>query len=179
MGHQKRYCVGVLIGHERKKINTLCALDSPCFMASGGTDDLICIWRVYKERGHCLRRLIGHTDSVESICLVKEGVIASSSEDKLIFVWNYRTGEILRRIRCEASLMSMSVVGIETLFCGSSNQSVELYDIDAGELVQRRTIHERPVLQVISVQTIPQVCISISGEGLIVLFRTMMKDTPS
>eukprot|EP01016_Furgasonia_blochmanni_P011594 TRINITY_DN1529_c0_g2_i3.p2 TRINITY_DN1529_c0_g2~~TRINITY_DN1529_c0_g2_i3.p2 ORF type:complete len:109 (+),score=14.80 TRINITY_DN1529_c0_g2_i3:253-579(+) len=68
----KRFCMGVFIGHERKKINTLCALDNPCFLASGGIDDLKLIWIVIKKRGHCLRRLIVHID-FSGVDLLGEG----------------------------------------------------------------------------------------------------------
>jgi WD40 repeat protein len=55
------------------------------FIASGGQDTTIRIWRL--SDGVCIRTLTGHTNAVWSITALPNGHIASGSSDNSIRIW--------------------------------------------------------------------------------------------
>jgi WD40 repeat protein len=72
----------------------LCRLDNETF-AAGSADNVI---RIFSLEGNLYRTLTGHTDWVWSIVKISGDMIASSSEDGTVRIWDHRTGECVQVI---------------------------------------------------------------------------------
>jgi WD40 repeat protein len=68
------------------------------------------------KTGKCLRVLIGHTRWIFAIafihCPVKSPILASSSEDKTIRLWNVETGECLKILRTPRPYEGINITGV-------------------------------------------------------------------
>src|SRR3990170_8797570 len=66
-------------------------------IVSGSSDNSIKIWNA--ETGELIRTLLGHTNSVWSVCFSSDNKqIVSGSCDRSIKIWNAETGELIRTL---------------------------------------------------------------------------------
>ncbi|MDE0637377.1 MAG: dockerin type I domain-containing protein, partial [Candidatus Poribacteria bacterium] len=124
-------------------------------LASGSSDDTIRLWNV--EAGTELRKIIGHTDYVQSVAFSPDGqMLASGSggkwqgDDNTIRLWNVETGTELRKItRHTGSVYSVvfSPDG-QMLTSGSSDDTIRLWDVETGAELRKITGHTDSVYSV-------------------------------
>ena len=49
--------------------------------------------------GECLRNLTGHTSTITSLALLKNGHLAAGSGNGAIKIWNVKTGECIKTLK--------------------------------------------------------------------------------
>jgi WD40 repeat protein len=118
------------------------------WLASGSEDQVIRLWDV--EEKTQVRTLQGHTNIVgsvafapqhppqESIPFLKGQLLASSSDDQTIRLWDSQTGECLKTLRGHQDWIQsvrFSADG-QLLASGSRDQTIKLWDWRTGECLQ-------------------------------------------
>lgn len=134
-----------LTGHSKDVASVIFCPDGQTLVSSG-YDNTIKRWHL--DTGNLLRNLYksssptecftvnGHSHRIECFALSPEGqVIASSSHDKTVRLWNIRTGEEVKiRYRAtEVISVAFSPDG-ETLASGSMDGAIELWDLRTGKI---------------------------------------------
>lgn len=83
--------------------------------------------------GNLMRELNGHSDRVESLCMVSEGVLASGSEDDKVILWDLRTGDVIRTLTGHSGCVtSLCMVSEGVLASASRDRTVRLWDLRTG-----------------------------------------------
>jgi WD40 repeat protein len=94
--------------------------------------------------------LVGHTDWVSAIAFNSDGsLLASSSWDGTVRVWNVVTGKQTSSLKAHSDSVSALVWSQETLATGSTDGTIQFYNIDKEGLLELRgtlqSIHTGPV----------------------------------
>ncbi|WP_414585289.1 NB-ARC domain-containing protein [Scytonema sp. PCC 10023] len=145
-------------------------------LASGHEDNQVRLWNL--STGECLKILQGHTNIVSSVTFAPQqsigtstdgsvdslnsSILASSSDDQTIKLWDTRTGECIRTLWGHddwVQSISFSPDG-QILASGSRDQTVKLWDWHTGECLH--TLHGH-THRVKSVAFSPQERILASG----------------
>lgn len=115
-------------------------------IASGSDDQTVKLWEI--ETGTCLHTLCGHAGSIWSIAwspaqsvtpeqgdrLPSECILATSSYDQTVRLWNSHTGQCLKVLQGHTSWLwtvAWSPDG-QLLATGSADQTIRLWDADIG-----------------------------------------------
>lgn len=93
------------------------------------------IWNV--ETGLLVRTLSGHTKTIWSLKVLKNGTLASGSDDNTIKIWNTQSGHLLRTLSAHSS----RVTSLEELwsgddcllFSGSRDKTVRVWSLNNDE----------------------------------------------
>jgi WD40 repeat protein len=82
---------GLVLNGHTCKVTALAVLPAGK-LASGSTDNTVCVW----EDGACRHTLKGHTRSVTALAVLPDGKLASGSFDKTVRVWDAASGACLQ-----------------------------------------------------------------------------------
>lgn len=125
------------------------------FGASGSTDGTVRIWELppphtfSKRMGQSAMILDGHSRAVTSVVfsnfdLAKQ--IFSSGEDGLIIVWEYETGQPIRRIDSNGQSISSIVClvrgNVESLVSTLSDGTLRIWDCKTGRECKRENVRD-------------------------------------
>jgi WD domain, G-beta repeat len=94
--------------------------------------------RVHAEQKSHDRLLSGHTEAVESVVFLPDGVRAiSGSRDKTLKLWNVQTGKLIRTYKGhEGAVFSVAVLpGGKQVASGSADHTVRVWDVESGDQV--------------------------------------------
>jgi WD40 repeat protein/serine/threonine protein kinase len=105
-------------------------------------------------QGHEVRRYLGHTDGVQSVCVSADGTqILSASLDGTLRLWDLKTGLELRRfeghtkgVHCAAFLPDG-----KRLVSGSGDGTIRVWEAETGRELKKLTGHTGPVWAVVAV----------------------------
>src|SRR5208282_1490413 len=84
-----------LSGHTNSVVSLAFSPNSR-LLASGSWDNSIKIWDV--SAGRDVKDLIGHTNIVNSVCFVSNGLVISGSGDDTVKMWDVISGRDLRTL---------------------------------------------------------------------------------
>ncbi len=107
------------------------------FMASGSDDQKVIIWDL---SSYSIKyTLTGHTSQVYSIKRLSPNLIASGHYNGKIIVWNWLTGGRIFNLTGHTDILefnSLDLYDEQTLISGSRDQTVKLWNITNGKLIQ-------------------------------------------
>ena len=129
------------------KIYTM-MLDSPSNrIYAAGSDGEIKI--LSTETHESLGSLKGHQDTIWKID-IKCDILASCGEDKLLKLWDIKSGKVTQEIKYEKSVLSLGLSeNAENVYFGSQNCKIGVWNIRAGKLEREMIGHTWEVWQVI------------------------------
>ncbi|CAE7845251.1 mhkB, partial [Symbiodinium microadriaticum] len=95
-----------------------CLAENAIYLASGGDDRSICIWRrdeIANKRGQaeCSSRIVSHTDFVRAVALCSSFPerLLSASDDQRVILWNLHSKEKLREYQHPCSVAAVVLMG--------------------------------------------------------------------
>jgi WD40 repeat protein len=121
---------------------TYCKLknsDSPIII-TGSADQTIKLWDI--EKAQCIKTLIGHSHSIDTLKLLQNGHLISGSRDKTIRIWNLSTGQCTQILEGHKdSIYSCQLTqNAQYLITCSLDESIKVWQLESGECV--KTIKE-------------------------------------
>ncbi|MEP0886157.1 WD40 repeat domain-containing protein, partial [Trichocoleus sp. ST-U3] len=102
--------------------------------------------------GQCHYTCTGHNGGVWSIALSLDGqLLASSSQDQTIKLWDVHTGQCVRTLLGHRSWIRTCAISPDKhfLISGSADGMVKLWHLNTGECYQTLEAHTGPVLSVV------------------------------
>lgn len=96
-------------------------------LASGGTEDVIKIWR-WRDR-QLQQTLKGHSDTVQAVAIAPDGkTLASGSRDHTIRIWDLTTGKTLQTLGHSDTVNSLAFSPDgQTLISGSQDKTIKIW----------------------------------------------------
>jgi WD40 repeat protein len=138
--------VKILKDH-RQQVNCIQTLPNG-ILASGSLDRTIKFWNL--ESGKCTVTLVGHNDSVLSLCLVNAEVLASSSLDGTIKLWtnlDSKNPTVIRTLVGHGGpIPTIISLGMNTIASGSIDKTVKVWDIRNGNCISTLSGHTSNIL---------------------------------
>jgi WD40 repeat protein len=107
---------------------------------TGSLDRAATLWEV--STGRMVRRLVGHSEGVRSVCFSPDGRLAlTGGADNTVILWDVFRGGIVRRLQGHTNdVLSVSFSPDGTLaVTGSPDGAAIFWDVETGE--QRATMH--------------------------------------
>jgi WD40 repeat protein len=141
-------CIQTLSGHLSWMWCVAYSHRNAMLAGGGGGDYSIDLWNV--ETGDLIRNLHGHTDLVFSIAFsLDDRILASSSIDTTVRLWNTETGECFQILPHEGRVWSVQFCSDQqSLLSGSEDMTVRRWAIESGECVQTYRGHTGLVFSV-------------------------------
>lgn len=119
-------------------VNTSLSADSDELLISGSLDESIRVWSM---RGRvCLRKLVGHRNSVNALAMTMNGRLVSASSDKTLRVWDVSSGESL--ITLYGHLDSVNSLTLDSrgfVVSGSHDEMVKVWSVEEGHCLKTLT----------------------------------------
>jgi WD40 repeat protein len=115
------------------------------------------IWQLYRqdapkviahENLSVVNTLYGHESQVNSLAISPDGqILASSSADKTIRIWNKSTKKEIRIIRGHDSYVNSLAISPDgnTLISGGADKTVNIWNISTGKEIRRLKGHSDPI----------------------------------
>lgn len=102
-------------------------IDSAFVFATGGRDNLICIWRS-DQPAHPIHRLEGHDNWVQGLAFGPSGkYLVSVSDDQTLRVWDVATGKCLRHVHAHEHFVTSLAWRQRMIATASVDTSVKLW----------------------------------------------------
>ena len=113
-------------------VSVIMRLPGNKFLTAGDTSIHIYSGDDYQK----LFTLTGHTNTIQSICSIKENIFASSSSDKTIRVWDINKQECIKIIPVVgmANLLFANIDNADEIACINYGKKVEVYSIELGKV---------------------------------------------
>lgn len=98
--------------------------------------------------GELLRTFVGHTDSVNSLAVLKDGTLISGSQDKTIRVWDVKNNQTLNVLKGHSSGILALLVLPDGNVASSSLRpyaEIRIWNITSGQTVKQLTGHTNSI----------------------------------
>lgn len=97
--------------------------------------------------GRLMKTIIAHSESVRFIKFLGNKLLASSSQDKLIKIWDMSTGEVSLTLKGHDDTVScLELYNENTLLSGSWDSSIKIWDLKTGQLLNTLKGHVGSVI---------------------------------
>jgi WD40 repeat protein len=104
--------------------------------------------------GGLVRTLTGHSSSVYSFSVLKNGYLASSSQDQTIKIWNANNGSLIRTLTGHTDrISSLSVLENGFLASASQDLTIKIWDPNNASLIRNITGHNYEVTSLAVLQS--------------------------
>jgi WD40 repeat protein/tRNA A-37 threonylcarbamoyl transferase component Bud32 len=105
--------------------------------AGGGVDHALRLWDL-TEPTRKPRRLVGHTDAIQSVAFFSDDRVLSGSDDGTLRLWRVSTAEQLRRYDASMPVRGLAVSpnGNQAIGCSGGNPWVRVWDLKSGKVVK-------------------------------------------
>ena len=117
------------------------------YLASCSDDKTIKLWDL--ETKECIRTFEGHTDKINCIDVLENGLLISASDDKTLKVWNPSDGVCLKTITTTNDVFRLKVLSGNRVACGSQKQ-IHIWDLNTGTCIQTLDGHTHWIQCIIS-----------------------------
>ena len=77
---------------------------------------------------------VSHKSFITSLVLLKNGDLASGSEDSTIKIWNITTGQVKQTFRGGSGVYCLAVLNNDLLASGSADNTIRIWNIQNGSL---------------------------------------------
>jgi WD40 repeat protein len=113
-------------------------------VASCGYDHNVQIWKLEKEKLILVQTLKGHTSDVWSVSFNNDGeLLASSSSDNMIIIWNWKEGKQMQKLGHLADVWSTEFSpDVQYIASGGSDNLVKIWSIKKQQLFKELKGHE-------------------------------------
>lgn len=113
-------------------------------LAAGGFDGCVYVWDL--RTGQLLKRLCGHIQPIWRIAaLPTEGLIASSSMDNTVVVWDWRRSKQVM-VTPGSVVASCPTRGLFAVSSGTSPVILQLWDARSSRMVASQTVQEQNIM---------------------------------
>ena len=100
--------------------------------ASASNDARIIIWDSNIKKKW--RELLGHTDCVLTLILLKNGKLCSGSADNHIIIWDWKSGKYLSKIKAHNELVkSICQFNEHIILTGGDDKKIKIFDMNLGK----------------------------------------------
>ncbi|EAR83662.2 WD domain, G-beta repeat protein (macronuclear) [Tetrahymena thermophila SB210] len=121
-------------------------------IATGGDDSSIRIWNMDDNKKECIQVLIGHSNSIHSLCLlIPSKVIASGSsgENASIKIWNISDGACIKTLKGHTdTISSICKTSNELIVSGSYDSTIKVWRWSTGKCEKTLKQHHFAILTV-------------------------------
>lgn len=95
------------------------------------------------DEGRLLNSLQGHENSVNDLAVLSDDLLASSSQDFTVRIWNLTTNTTKFILRGHVNIVtSLKLISIETLASASYDTTIKLWNITDGTLIRTLLGHK-------------------------------------
>jgi len=113
------------------------------YIASGSADTHIKIWSIEADPASTksVKTFTGHSNSINSLCLINDNLLASASNDKTIKIWSMN-GDLIRTLTGHKDYVATICPLSEYLLAsGSLDSVIKIFDLQTGEVIKNLTDH--------------------------------------
>ena len=122
-------------------VYSLKLLSNGFYLAAGFNSGKIKIYNI-NNNGSLVSTLTGHTDWVEDLALINSNLLASSSYDKTVRLWNLTTNTSKVFLNGHSDrVYGLKLVSSDTLASGSFDKTVKLWNTTSGTLIRTLANH--------------------------------------
>jgi WD40 repeat protein len=143
-----------------------------CFyLACGLSNGNINIYDI-NNNGSLISTLVGHTVDVNDLILLSSDLLASSSSDRTICIWNLTTNSTKFILKGHAfNANGLKLVSCDILASGSSDNSIKLWNITNGTLTGTLSNHTGVILNSVDFLSSSQKLVSGSYDQAIKIWN--------
>ena len=102
------------------------------YLASSSEDKTIKLWDL--ETSECIRTLEGHTEQINCMEVLENGLLISGSDDNSLKIWNPSDGACLKTIATTNSIFRLKVLSDNRVAC-TSEKEIHIWDLNADKCI--------------------------------------------
>lgn len=144
-------------GH-RDRVRCVAVSRSGSWLVSGSADDTIRVWEA--ATGTCHRTLTGHTNSVWTVAITRDGHNVFSGAHQEFWMWDRRSGKRVGNFDGHSSWIKCCALSRDDMWIvsGSNDETLKVWDVRTGDIEQTLRGHVAPVT-----------CCDVSSDSTIVV----------
>jgi WD40 repeat protein len=152
-------------------VRSLKLLGNGFHLACGLGNGKIIIYDI-KNNGSLISTLQGHASYVNDIVQINYGLLASSSFDHSILIWNLTTNSTKFNLTGHASpVFGLKLISSDVLASGSWDKTVKLWNITNGQLIRNILDHKGYIYWSLDVLSDSQILVSGSADQTIKMWN--------
>ena len=106
-------------------------------IASGGTDQIIRIWKCFDKKLVIQQELRGHTGYIGSLKALSNGFLASGSGDHTIRIWDLKSGKNIKVLGGHTgNVVALEELGENKLASGAYDGTIKIWDLATGQCLK-------------------------------------------
>lgn len=116
------------------------------YVATASNDNTVKIWNPFNNAWSLIRTYSGHTANVYGLEYMDSDTMISGSSDQTIHVWSIGKGQLKRAISVNSIVYCLQMLANGYyLASGLSNNNINIYDLNTGNLVKTLSGHTQQV----------------------------------